>query len=182
MDPTEFNDIPKDTVMIIGDMPKFIEFISFNSINKAVHKIIFNLFDQKTHALKLIEKYILRHSVDVRKHIEDECGKYVTAVDLTEEGDINYTSDGLLGNVFKENQSNDQMAHKVKRGDIDRLVINSTNDILYKVLQDMAQDKLVKLCWDTNSQDFIWVLRKPGEPDKVETKYKTIKKRTRKQK
>jgi hypothetical protein len=182
MDSYEFNDIPKDTVMIIGDMPKFIDFVSFNSINKAVKKIIVNLFDQKMGALKLVEKYILKHSVDVRKHIESECSKYVTLSSMENDEEIDNITKEILGEGFKDGLSEDQPSHKVKRGDIDRMVINSTNNILYKVLQDMSQDKLVKLCWDTNSQDFIWVLRKPNEPDKVETKYKPTKKRTRKQK
>ena len=69
---------------------------------------------------------------------------------------------------------------QIKRGDIDRIVIRSTNDMLFKVLEDMSKDKLVKLCWDAENEDFIWVLRQPNEPDKIETQYKAPKKRINK--
>jgi hypothetical protein len=71
---------------------------------------------------------------------------------------------------------------EIRRGDIDRIVIKSSHNILYKILNDMTTDKLIKLCWDAENNDFVWTQRLPNELDKVETKYKSKKRSTKKQK
>ena len=76
MNADDFSDIPKETIMIIGDMDKFIEFIAFNSIRKAVYKIMFSLFDNQNYATKLIEKYVIRHNVSLREFVKIESEKY----------------------------------------------------------------------------------------------------------
>lgn len=167
MDSNEFNNIPKDTVMVIGDINKFEEFVAFNSVTKAMQKIMYSLFQNKKHSVPLLEKYILKNSVALKEYIKSEMTKYVYKSDDSEEdkeifsaGDDYDDSYGAVNSV------------KVKRGDIDRLVLTSTSNILFKILTEMTNDKLVKLCWDRETHDFVWALRKPNEPDKVETKYK----------
>lgn len=173
MDSSDFSDMPKETIMIIGDMDKFIEFIAFNSIRKAVYKIMFSLFDNQNYATKLIEKYVIRHNVSLRKFIETESEKYFVK-NINDGGDDH---DDTEGDFLKESG----VAGQIKRGDIDRLVLKSTNDILFKILHDMTNDKLIKLCWDAETNDFVWSLRQVNEPDKIETKY-VPKKKTKKTK
>ena len=172
MESDDFNDMPKDTMMVIGDIEKFVEFVAYNSIRKAASKIMFTLFGNKKYASKIIEKYIAKYNNSLREFAKDESTKYIIKSIKINDEDVD---DGLLDEMG--------IAGRIKRGDIDRVVIRSTNDILYKILVNMSNDKLIKLCWDSENDDFVWMLRSPNEPDKVETKYvKSIKKKINKQK
>jgi hypothetical protein len=170
MESNDFNDMPKDTMMVIGDMEKFVEFVAYNSIRKAVNKLMFTLFEKRTYASKLIEKYVLRYTSPLKLFAKGEAEKYIVKslqIDNEEVGEEFFKQIDAVGHI--------------KRGDIDRIVIKSTNDILFKILEDMTKDKLIKLCWDPENDDFVWVLRQPNEPDKIETKYvKPTKKRINK--
>jgi hypothetical protein len=171
MDSNEFNSIPKDTVMVIGDMDKFQEFVAYNSVSKAMQKILFSLFQNKKHSIPLLEKYILRSSAALKDYIKTEITKYVyKSKDSSSDKEI-FKSENNFDDSYGEEEAD---SVKVKRGDIDRLVITATNTVLYRVLAEMTNDKLVKLCWDGEAQDFMWVLRKPNEPEKVETKYRKL--------
>jgi hypothetical protein len=54
MDSGDFNDMPKDALVVISDMPKFVDFVVFHSVSKAVKKILFTLFENKNYAVKLV--------------------------------------------------------------------------------------------------------------------------------
>jgi hypothetical protein len=169
MESSEFNDMPKDTMMVIGDMEKFVEFITFNSINKTVKKLMFGLFDKRNYASKLIEKYVIRYNATLKEFTKIECEKYIIkSMKMDEDiGGDDFLQDlGVVG--------------QIKRGDIDRIVIKSSNEILFNILESMTKDKLLKLCWDAENSDFVWIIRKPNEPDKIETKYKPSKKKNTK--
>jgi hypothetical protein len=173
MESNDFNDMPKDTMMVIGDIEKFVEFVTYNSIRKAASKLMFTLFERKSYASKIIEKYVTRYNDPLKEFAKIESTKYIIKSVKIDNED---TDDEFLADIG--------IAGKIKRGDIDRVVLKATNEILFKILADMTKDKLVKLCWDGENEDFVWMLRQPNEPDKVETKYvpPTKKKINKKQK
>lgn len=171
MESNDFNEMPKDALMVIGDIDKFTEFIIYNSVQKAVNKLLFSLFEKRSHVIKLIEKYILRHNISVRDFVKDETNKYIIKSIMMDDVDIGEQLIDEMG-----------VAGQIKRGDIDSIVIKTTNDILFKILDDMCNDKLIKLCWDAETEDFVWLHRHPNEQYKVETQYKSSKKKATKKK
>lgn len=170
MEPDDFNSIPKDAIMIIGDMGKFEEFIAFNAATKAMQKIILSLYSNRKGYTSLLEKYITKHAEALRKFIRNEITKYeYKPSDVDKDKEENTFKNTDYEDAYNEMKEG---TFRLKRGDIDRVVISSTNTILFDILGEMTKDKILNLCWDGENSDFIWVLRKPNEPDKVETKFK----------
>ena len=179
MQPDEFNSIPKDKIIVIADIDKFNQFIIFNAVRKSVFKISKCFVSPKSLISgQMVDKYIVKSTKDIKDYVAIELKRYVQHV---KKEDMEESEYGLEEDEIEEiaEQMMNSM-HSIKRGDVDRIVLSTTNEIIYKALNVMSGDKLVKLCWDSENDEFVWLPRKPGELDKVETSPKN--KRTRKKK
>jgi hypothetical protein len=167
MNSSEFNNAPKDTMLSIGDMDSFLDFISHNCIFKVTKNLMMGLFRKTDFSSKLIEKYILIHKEANRKEAEKEIKKFVryTKDDSDEDDDENNYNYGSSNNLY------------IMRGDIDRIMSSVTNNILFLILQSMTTDNVLQLCWDSTYDDFVWIHRQPGDHEKKETSYKLNQKR-----
>jgi len=168
MNQDEFNSIPKNKVILIGDIDKFSEYIIFNTVRKSIKQITscFVTSDSLIN-IKMLDKYMIKGTKNVKDFVDYELNRYLKKISKDDLGCNEFNLDNDEINEITDNLSDNVIG--IKRGDVDKIVITTTNQIINTVLNIMSDDKLVKLCWDTVNHEFIWMARNPGEEDKVET-------------
>lgn len=165
MNPDEFNSIPKDKIMIIGDYDKFSEFIIFNAVKKALNRIIKSFSKSRFISVPIVEKYLTKCTKTIKESVCSDLKRYITSPDKEDIQKEDFDLDNEQVEYISEELSG---SLGIKRGDIDRVVLSAASDITNNILFNMSNDKLVKLCWDNECDDFVWIERVPGEDEKDE--------------
>jgi len=163
MNPNDFNNMSKDKLCDITDVEGFKEFVLINSIQEVSNKLFGFLFKGNDESLEIVTRYITEETIytpHLQKYIEQTFNKYTTSGE----------------------EVSDEAVYLIKRGDIDKVIIEVSNFFLYRLLSRMTDDKILKFCWDNKNETFIWLYRTKKDKDPVETIYPSKIKKTKRAK
>jgi hypothetical protein len=166
MDYKEFHDMDKGIKMTITNMEKFCEFILAKAFSKASEKVI-DVLGGKINSVNFANTYYLRNQSILIKDIQNITEQFVSYEDNESDMDVLNQLMEIIGD-----KKNANTFGRIVRGDIDKIILQTSTTMMYNILHTMTKDNILTLCWDTEHSDFTWI---PCTPVVDEQKIKPIK-------